>query len=80
MARCREAEAVGAYGDLGCAARVAQAYGEHPDIAVIRMHWSRAAVAGAFGGSQARQAASPRPDRNSASYADASAGEQAGDR
>jgi hypothetical protein len=46
------AEAVGAFGDLGCAARVAQAYGEHPDIAVIRMRWARTAVAGAFGGSQ----------------------------
>ena len=40
-----------AFGDLGCAARVAQEYGEHPETAVIRMRWARTAVAGAFGGS-----------------------------
>jgi hypothetical protein len=38
------------FGDLGCAARVAQEYGEHPDAAGARMRWARAAVAGAFGG------------------------------
>jgi hypothetical protein len=42
--------AIGALGDRGCAARVAQAYGEHPEIAVTRMCWARAAVASAFGG------------------------------
>lgn len=41
--------AIGALGDLGCAARVAQAYGEHPEIAVTRMCWARVAVASAFG-------------------------------
>ena len=40
-------------GDLGCAARVAQEYGEHPETAVRRMRWARTAVAGAFGGSPA---------------------------
>ena len=44
--------AIRAYGDLGCAARVAQAYGEHPEIAVTRMRWARTTVDGAFGGSQ----------------------------
>ena len=44
------AEAVSAFGELGCTARVAQAYGEHPDIAVIRMRWALTAAAGAFGG------------------------------
>ncbi len=39
-----------AYGDLGCAARGAQEYGEHPETAVARMRWARTAVAGAFGG------------------------------
>jgi hypothetical protein len=53
------AEAVGAFGDLGCAARVAQAYGEHPDIAVIRMRWALTAVAGAFGGSHPQQTSGP---------------------
>jgi hypothetical protein len=41
------ATAIDAYGDLGCAARVAQAYGEHPETAVTRMRWARTAVAGA---------------------------------
>lgn len=40
-----------AFGDLGCMARVAQAYGEHPETAVTRMRWACTAVAGAFGGS-----------------------------
>ena len=43
------AAAIGALGDLGCAARVAQAYGEDPETAVTRMCWARAAVASAFG-------------------------------
>src|SRR4029077_4868710 len=38
-------------GDLGCAARVAQEFGEHPETAVTRMRWARAEVAFAFGGS-----------------------------
>ena len=36
-------------GDLGCAARVAQEFGEHPETAVTRMRWARAEVAGVFG-------------------------------
>ena len=43
------AAAVRAFGTRGCAARVAQAYGEHPETAVLRMRWARAAVTGAFG-------------------------------
>jgi hypothetical protein len=46
------AAAVAAYGGPGCAARVAQSFGEHPDTAVTRMRWARAMVAGAFGGTQ----------------------------
>ena len=38
------AAAVAAFGIRGCAARVAQAYGEHPETAVLRMRWARAAV------------------------------------
>jgi len=41
--------AVRAFGARGCAARVAQAYGEHPETAVQRMRWARAAVTGVFG-------------------------------
>lgn len=44
------AAAIAALGIRGCAARVAQAYGEHPETAVLRMRWARAAVTGAFGG------------------------------
>ena len=38
------AAAVAAFGIGGCAARVAQAYGEHPETAVLRMRWARATV------------------------------------
>jgi len=38
-----------AFGDLGCAARVAQEYGEHPETAASRMRWARMAVAGISG-------------------------------
>jgi hypothetical protein len=41
------AAAIRAFGELGCAARVAQAYGEDPDTAVTRMRWARAMVADA---------------------------------
>jgi hypothetical protein len=41
------AAAIGVLGELGCAAGVAQAYGEHPETAVTRMRWARAMVAGA---------------------------------
>jgi hypothetical protein len=44
--------ALAAHGDRGCAALVAQAYGDHPEIAVARMRWARATVADAFGGSR----------------------------
>ncbi len=39
------AAALVAFGSLGCAARVAQAYGEHPETAVLRMRWARATAA-----------------------------------
>ena len=45
------AVATRAFGDLGCAARVAQEFGEHPETAVARMRWARTTVAGTFGGS-----------------------------
>jgi len=55
------ATAIRAYGAQGCAARVAQAYGEHPDTALTRMRWALTTVAGAFGGSQAEPARPPHP-------------------
>ena len=39
------AVAVARYGDPGCAAQVAQAFGEHPETAVTRMRWARTMVA-----------------------------------
>jgi hypothetical protein len=38
------AAALAAFGIRGCAARVAQAYGEHPETAAPRMRWARATV------------------------------------
>ena len=37
--------AIAAHGARGCAARVAQAFGEHPETAVTRMRWARTMVA-----------------------------------
>jgi hypothetical protein len=34
------------FGAQGCAARVAQEYGEHPETAVLRMRWARTLVEG----------------------------------
>jgi hypothetical protein len=34
------ATALAAYGVRGCAARVAQDYGEHPETALTRMRWA----------------------------------------
>jgi hypothetical protein len=39
------AAALAAFGIRGCAARVAQAYGEHPETAAPRMRWARATAA-----------------------------------
>jgi len=50
------AAAVAAFGIRGCAARVAQAYGEHPETAVLRMRWARAAVSGTSGGARSELA------------------------
>jgi hypothetical protein len=60
------AAAIRAFGARGCAARVAQAYGEHPETAVLRMRWARAIVkgdrwpGGVFGGAR------PGPSRGAA--------------
>ena len=50
-----------ALGRTGCAAQVAQEYGEHPETAAARMRWARAAVAGAFDGSSGSCAAPGAP-------------------
>lgn len=46
------AAAVRAFGTRGCAARVAQAYGDHPETAARRMRWARAVVTGVFSGAR----------------------------
>jgi hypothetical protein len=43
------AAAVGAFGYRGCAERVAQEFGDHPETAVARMRWARAVADQAFG-------------------------------
>jgi hypothetical protein len=53
--------AVRAFGARGCAARVAQAYGEHPETAVLRMRWAHAAVTGVFGGARPEPVHPPVP-------------------
>jgi hypothetical protein len=55
------ATAIGVHGVRGCAAHVAQAYGEHPETALTRMRWALTAVASAFSGSRAESAHAPVP-------------------
>ena len=42
------AAAIRAFGRSGCAERVAQEFGDHPETAVIRMRWARAVAGAAF--------------------------------
>ena len=42
------AAAIRAFGCSGCAGRVAQEFGDHPETAVIRMRWARGVVCEAF--------------------------------
>ena len=37
--------ALDGYGVAGCAGRVAQEFGDHPETATVRMRWARTAVA-----------------------------------
>jgi hypothetical protein len=55
------ATAIGVHGVRGCAARVAQAYGEHPETALTRMCWALTTVASTFGGSRAEPARARAP-------------------
>jgi hypothetical protein len=47
VSRIRQAIAVAldTYGGAGCAGRVAQEFGDHPETAAGRMRWARASVA-----------------------------------
>ena len=55
--------AVQDFGSRGCAAGVAQEYGDHPDTAVARMRWARRMVEDAFAPPGRLDA--PRPRRHS---------------
>jgi hypothetical protein len=46
--RLAVASAVRAFGCSGCAGRVAQEFGDHPETAVIRMRWARGVAREAF--------------------------------
>ena len=47
------AAAVGAFGQRGCAGRVAQEFGDHPETAVTRMRWAHQVARQVFGTSHA---------------------------
>jgi hypothetical protein len=51
------ARAVCEFGSGGCAARVAQEFGDHPETAVARMRWARRVVEETFGATRAAAAA-----------------------
>jgi hypothetical protein len=55
--------AVRDHGSRGCAARVAQEFGDHPETAVLRMRWARQLVAEVFEAVAARD--EPAPGRYS---------------
>ena len=57
------AAAIRALGWSGCAGRVAQEFGDHPETAVIRMRWARRVACEAF--------ADPAPEQGPAARADA---------
>jgi hypothetical protein len=42
------AAAIGAFGCSGCAERVAQEFGDHPETAIVRMRWARTVAFEAF--------------------------------
>jgi hypothetical protein len=63
------AAAVRAFGSRGCAERVAQEFGDHPDTAVARMRWARMVEAEAFGGFETRLDQATLPVRRSLAHA-----------
>lgn len=52
--------AIRCLGSRGCAAYVAQEFGDRPETAVRRMHWAREQVAGLFAGRADEPAGHPR--------------------
>jgi hypothetical protein len=50
------AAALRQFGGRGCAGRVAQEFGDHPDVAVLRMRWVHRVIAEAYGAARTREA------------------------
>ena len=63
------AAAVRAFGSRGCAERVAQEFGDHPDTAVARMRWARMVAADTFGNSSPGSVPAPPPTLRSLTVA-----------
>jgi hypothetical protein len=68
QARKAIAAAVRAYSGLGCVQRVAQEFGDHPEVAVNRMRWARA-VAGELFASPSASAQQSLPRQTTPSVA-----------
>jgi hypothetical protein len=70
----REAVAatVRAFGSRGCAGRVAQEFGDHPETAAARMRWASAAVSEVFGRTRPARAGL-RPGQHVLRHADRAA-------
>ena len=69
QARQAIAAAIHAYSGRGCAERVAQEFGDHPDTAVARMRWARMVEAEAFGSSAPRLDQATLPIHRSLAHA-----------
>jgi len=49
------------FGERGCAGRVAQEFGEHPEAAAARMRWARQSIARAFAPTRSPRSGEGRP-------------------
>jgi hypothetical protein len=58
------AMALDIYGAAGCAGRVAQEFGDHPETAAVRMRWARATAAALDSQSVPRTQRMPAADRS----------------
>jgi hypothetical protein len=61
QARQAIASAVRAYGGRGCAGRVAQEFGDHPETAVVRMRWALAMAREVLGSAPTHNSPRRRP-------------------
>ena len=61
--------AIRQFGSRECAARVAEEFGEHPEIAAARMRWARGAVTEAFRGPRLPEVRRGRHSRHLARHA-----------